>query len=313
MFKNNVTYQRTFKKNKLTLGMFVPIDAYPGDFTKDPLESQIKRIQQLEQAGLAAIWMRDIPMLDPMFGDAGQLYDPLVYLPFLAAHTQQIGLGIGSLILPIRHPIHLAKTTASIQALSNNRLLLGVASGDRPMEFPAFHISMEERGQLFREATTSMRKIWQESFPRIETSQVSLVGEGDILPKPSVDIPMFVTGSSRQTVQWIGENSDGWMYYPRNLYFQKRALEDWDKATNGVFKPFLQSLYIDLTEDPDEQPTPIHLGFRLGRNPLIDFLEQLQTIGVNHVLLNIKYSTRPVCDVLDELAKYVIPKFPINE
>jgi len=81
-------------------------------------------------------------------------------------------------------------------------------------------------------------------------------------------------------------------------------------ASPGRFKPFAQSLYIDLTADPHAAPTPIHLGFRLGRTMLIELLKQLESRGANHVILNLKYGTRPASDVLEELGAEVIPLFP---
>jgi len=59
------------------------------------------------------------------------------------------------------------------------------------------------------------------------------------------------------------------------------------------FKPFAQSLYIDLSEDPHAAARPTHLGFHLGRDALVDFLGYLQKLGVNHVILNLKYGRRP--------------------
>jgi hypothetical protein len=55
-----------------------------------------------------------------------------------------------------------------------------------------------------------------------------------------------------------------------------------------------------LTEDPEHEPVPVHLGFRIGRNPLIAFLESLTIAGVNHVILNLKYGQRPVEEVMEE-------------
>lgn len=310
--QNNETFQRTFSQGELTLGLFLPVDAYPSSLSNSSLNEQIERVQRVERAGFTAIWARDIPLHDPSFGDAGQTYDPLVYLSFLAAHTKTIGLGIGSLILPIRHPIHLAQMTASVQHLSNNRLLLGVASGDRPVEFPAFQLDASERGERFRESFETMRQLWVDPFPVLQNDQTDLRGRADSLPKPEIPIPLFVTGNSRQTLEWIGEQSDGWMYYPRNVAFQQRVVREWREQSDD-FKPFLQSLYIDLSDDPDEAPTPIHLGFRSGRLALIQHLEQLRTIGVNHVILNMKYSSRPVDDVLEELETYVLPHFSAND
>ena len=47
-------------------------------------------------------------------------------------------------------------------------------------------------------------------------------------------------------------------------------------AAPGAFKPFLQSLYVHLTDDPDGSPEPIHLGFRAGRNFLFRYLDGLR-------------------------------------
>jgi len=76
------------------------------------------------------------------------------------------------------------------------------------------------------------------------------------------------------------------------------------------WKPFAQSLYIDLTENPNTPASPIHLGIRVGRNGLVSHLASLQEIGVNHVLFNVKFSTRPIDDVLAELGEFVVPQFP---
>ena len=77
-------------------------------------------------------WLRDVPFNVPSFGDAGQVFDPFVYLGYLAAGTKDIALGVSSIILPLRHPAHVAKAAASADQLSDGRLILGVASGDRP-------------------------------------------------------------------------------------------------------------------------------------------------------------------------------------
>ena len=81
-----------------------------------------------------------------------------------------------------------------------------------------------------------------------------------------------------------------------------------ETAAPGVFKPFVQSFYVDLSGDPDAAPTPIHLGFRAGRHFLLRFLEALRAIGVNHVILNFKYSTRTAGDVLEEIGKEILPQ-----
>lgn len=69
-------------------------------------------------------------------------------------------------------------------------------------------------------------------------------------------------------------------------------------------------IWIDLSENANENPTPIHLGFRSGHKYLVSYLTKLKEIGVNHVALNLKYGNRPVEDVIQELGEMVLPYFP---
>lgn len=298
-----------FKENNLTLGLFFPLESYEGSIPEMNIEKQIKLAKRAEELNFAALFVRDVPLHDPHFGDVGQIYDPWAYLGYIAAHTQNIALGTASIILTLRHPLHVAKAAASIDHLSGERLVLGVATGDRPIEFPAFSVDFEERGALFQEAISVMKKAWGENFPAIQSPRVDLL-HGDLLPKPRLsDIPVLVTGHSSQSVEWISQNSDGWMYYPRNVKLQAELIKNWRSLTDQ-FKPFSQSLYIDLTEDPNHPPVPIHLGFRIGRNPLIEFIQFLKNVGVNHVIINLKYGHRPVEEVIEELGEEVLPHFP---
>jgi hypothetical protein len=68
-------------------------------------------------------------------------------------------------------------------------------------------------------------------------------------------------------------------------------------------------LYVDLSDNPDEPPTPIHLGLRTGYRFLIDYLNTLQEIGVNHVALNLKYGKRPAHEMVQEIGEHVVPNF----
>lgn len=308
-FDNHKGYTRMYQENKLTLGLFFPLESYQGSVPEMDMDKQLKLAKRAEELNFAALWVRDVPLHDPHFGDAGQMYDPWVYLGYIAAHTKEIALGTASIILTLRHPLHVAKAAASVDKLSGERLILGVATGDRPIEFPAFSVDPENRSPFFQESLLVMKKVWAESFPAIKSPRVYM-WNGDLLPKPRLgDIPVLVTGHSSQSVEWIAQNSDGWLYYPRNLKFQSELINNWRSLTDG-FKPFSQSLYVDLTEDPNHPPIPIHLGFRIGRNPLIGFIESLKNAGVNHVIINLKYGQRPFEEVLEELGEEVVPHFP---
>ncbi len=304
-------YHGAFKQNSLTLGIGVPLEAYTSPIPS--MQNQIELIQKVERGGFAVLWCRDVPLVDPSFGDVGQIYDSWVWCGYVCAHTSTIALGTSSIILPLRNRVDLAKAAASVDELSNGRLVLGVASGDRPIEYSVYGESFEGRDEKFRQSfefikdTTHRPKDWN-------NQQVAFSGQVDLLPKSHTgDLPLLVTGNSRQSVDWIAQHADGWLMYPRPLPIQQKVVTQWHDSLNAQdepWKPFAQSLYIDLVANPAAPAEPIHLGYRLGRDTLIAHLNALRDIGVNHVLFNIRFSTRPVSEVLDELIEFVIPQFP---
>ncbi|MBX2815586.1 MAG: LLM class oxidoreductase, partial [Saprospiraceae bacterium] len=289
----NAGFNTVFQQGKLSLGLVIPIEEY-GQGTVPTMESHLERVQLAETLGFRAVWVRDVPAHVPSFGDAGQTYDPFTYLGYLTAQTSTIALGVASIALPLHHPLHVAKSAATIDQLSSGRLILGVASGDRFEEYPAMNSEYKGRGLAFRDAYHYIRKA-QQDFPVMERSSFGhLDGKLDILPKPfGSKIPMLITGHSQQDLAWIAEHGDGWMYYPRNLYMQQQNIKDWRAKIplrQKINKPFLQPLYIDLLHDDDAKPVGIHLGIRTGINYLLDYFHQLQEIGVNHVAINLRFN-----------------------
>lgn len=312
----NKAYNSVFKPNQLSIGVVVPIENY-AQSTVPTMIDHVKRVQLIEQLGFKALWIRDVPFHVPAFGDAGQTFDPFTYLGYLVGQTSEIALGVASIALPLHHPVHVAKSAATIDQLSNGRLMMGIASGDRPTEYPAMNIDFEKRGALFRDSFTYIRKA-AENFPILADNHFgNWKGDIDILPKPTTHkIPMLITGHSRQSEEWIAENGDGWMYYPRFPMQQAYTIAQWRRliATYHDFdKPFMQPLYVILEKDDDFKPQPIQLGFRIGANYLIDYFKQIQSIGVNHVAINLRFNSRDIETTLEELAEKVLPLFHLNK
>ena len=307
----NNGYNSVFQLGKMSVGLVVPIESY----TSSPvptMKEHVARAKLVEELGFSSVWLRDVPFNVPSFGDAGQLFDPFVYLGLLAAETEKISLGVASIVLPLRHPAHVAKASASVDVLSNGRLILGVASGDRPQEYPAMNINYEHRGELFREGFDYIRKM-HTSDPVLNNVFGRFTGEIDMLPKPTSNkLPLLITGGSQQSPEWIAKNGDGWMLYPREPKIQERIIRDWNervKVTERPPQPIMQPLYFDLLESSDSKPQPIHLGFRSDTKYLLEYLKSLEAIGVNHVALNLRFNQSNIDATLETLAKKVLPEF----
>ncbi|MGD6849655.1 hypothetical protein [Rossellomorea aquimaris] len=138
-----------------------------------------------------------------------------------------------------------------------------------------------------------------------------------MIPNPSSSIQTMVTGFSNQSIEWIAQNGDGWIHYLRVISQQTQLTNDYRELSEihvpRVFKPFTQTLYIDLSENTDVLPIPIPLGFRVGHKQLLEILYQFQSIGVNHLAFVLYFSKRPPEEVIQELGEFVRPYFQTHE
>ena len=179
----NRAYNSVFRPNRLSLGLVVPIENHGARAVPD-MNRHVERVQLAETLGFASVWIRDVPFNVPSFGDAGQIHDPFVYLGLLSGSTDRIALGAASIVLPFRHPAHVAKAAASVDVLSGGRLLLGIASGDRPEEYPALGVPFAERGDRFRTHYDYIRRMAE--FEPFRAGSSLRAGFGlDMLPKPT--------------------------------------------------------------------------------------------------------------------------------
>ncbi|MDC2887720.1 LLM class oxidoreductase [Psychrosphaera algicola] len=309
----NSGYNSVFKLGKLSIGLVVPLERYESG-PVPTMEDHLTRVQLAERLGFKSVWLRDVPFNVPAFGDAGHVFDPFVYLGYLAAQTKTIALGVASIVLPLRHPAHVAKSAASVDVLSNGRVILGVASGDRPQEYPAMELEYENRGERFRDSFEYIRKM-QNDKPTFDNRYGKFDHDSDIdmLPKSTNGrLPLLVTGGSQQSPEWIAKNSDGCMVYPHDPLVQKLFVEDWYnrlKRYNRAPQPVMQPLYFDLATSNSAKPEPIHLGFRSTVEYLVGYLKSLERAGISHVALNLRFNQLDIETTLNLLAEKVLTEF----
>lgn len=281
--ENHEGFKRTFKNHKLTLGLSIPFDSKNKEYIN--FNEQVKFAQQAERLGFTSLFVRDNPLYSPHLGPVTENYDPFVFLTYLSAFTSKIALGTSSIVATLRHPIHLAKSAASLDLISNQRLLLGMATGDRAFEFPAFKVDESALTERYQTTIQSLRALWQSHSPNISNSIFELYEDSglQVLPK-HLTIPMFGTGYSRQSMSWLQQHMDGWLFYAQPFQDQKKLVEAWHSDTDR-FKPFMNILMIDLSRNPNETVKPIKGGFRTGRKNLLQILKAYESINTNHIIL----------------------------
>ena len=173
-------------------------------------------------------------------------------------------------------------------------------------------MSFADRGERFRASFDYIQRM-VESSPSFANSHGTPGGGLDMLPKPVAGkLPLLITGGSQQDSDWIAKNGDGWMLYPRGAEQQSGIIAEWREriAADGTpDRPVMEPLYVDLADDPDAPPQPIHLGLRLGTNHLRHYLQTRQAIGVNHVALNLRFNRADIKTTLKHLADEILPDF----
>jgi luciferase-type oxidoreductase len=264
--------------------------------------------RRADASGIAALWARDVPVAIPQGsdGEAALLHDPFLWLSALASVTRDVALGTAAAVLPLRHPLHLAKSALSLDDLTGGRFILGLGSGDREQEFQAFHQDVARRADLFRERWTLVRAALS---PVADERKVLLEATGghDIFSVPAARVPMMVVGSARQSLQWIATHADAWATYHREEVRQAGRMGLWRSALaerdQDPAKPFVQSLHLQLLENPDAPAEAIELGLRTGRKALVGYLRRLEEGGVAHVLFHLARGPRPVLDIVEELGQ----------
>ena len=153
-----------------------------------------------EAAGFESLWVADHVVLPdppaperPMPPDL-RLLDPIVALTFLAAHTTRILLGTGVIILPQRQALVLAKQLASLDVLSNGRLVFGLGVGWCEPEMRAVGVPFAERGRIADEYLAAMRAVWTQPKPLYRGRHVSFEGV-QAMPRPvQQPMPPIVVG-----------------------------------------------------------------------------------------------------------------------
>jgi len=308
---NHRAFARVFAPGKLTFGFIAPLEAYP-DTPGPTLRDHERLARRVDQAGFSALWLRDVPFYDPSFGDVGQVLDPMVYAGFLAAATEHIAIGTAGLVLPLRDPLIIAKQAASVDQLLGGRFLLGLASGDRPGEYPAFGADFHNRAERFREAFQVIRHTLGTAWPTLPTTYYGqLTGQLDLVPKPAAQrLPQLAIGFAGQSLEWLHTQADAVISHLAEPADTARLVSQWHALGEGEpYRPFGYGTFFDLDKNPD---LPLQRGrvLRAGRKALIELWQRQQEQGVAHVALNFKPLSRPAEAVIDELAEYVLPCFP---
>lgn len=276
-----------------------------------------------EAAGLDSLWLSDhIVTLNPTL-------DITCLFAMIAGHTSRLKMGPSVYTLPARHPVQVAKTYATLDYLSNGRMIMAVGSGNDTRDLLACGVPAEARGRRLEEGITILRRLWTESNVTYHGEFYSFENV-TLEPKPKQGaLDIWIGGKSDAILKRVVRFGDGWFpaltspdEFRRDMDKLCRFGEEYGRSIDPREAGVL--LFTHVCDDRAaalEQVAPFFQGFRVDP----DLLMQRSLIGSAQECRERiwrfieagcdKFVLRPICpptDIpvqLDRYANHLLPSF----
>ena len=260
-------------------GVFLPSYIWDGDGAERA--RGIKAFaREVEALGFDSLFITDHLLAARRFYSVNWL-EPLMSLAVAAGATERVRLGTSILIMPLRNPVILAKELATLQFLSDNRVILGAGVGWNDAEYEAVGVHKAERGKRTDEMLDIMMPLLEgetvtyhgtyysvdDVFIEPRTAQRPLlwIGGGSQLADPkSPDVPKFVASVKARTVK-----ADGWIPRPtcppqdiaRDWVELQAAMRQAGQDPSDTLVAHENFLHLVLTDDPAKAREEQHRAF----------------------------------------------------
>lgn len=194
------------------------------------IDELVEFVQRVDRCGYDSLWVGDhvsfpLPILDP-----------LLQLAQAAVASRRLTLGTAVYLLPLRHPAPVAKQVATLDHLTEGRLVFGVGvGGEFPKEYEVCGIPRPERGARLGESVDVLRKLWS-------GRPVSHAGRHygpftDVVmqppPRQQGGPPIWFAGRTDAALRRIGRIGDGWLSYVVTPEMYRAGLDTIAAATAG--------------------------------------------------------------------------------
>jgi probable F420-dependent oxidoreductase len=248
--------------------------------------------QAAEEAGFDALAFTEHPMPSSRWLEAGghDALDPFIALTWAAAATERLRLLTNITVVAYRNPFLLAKTVATLDALSGGRVILGAAAGYLKSEFRALGVDFEERNELFDEALEVLAMTWT-GEPVTYTGRHFSADGNQLVPRPvQQPPPIWIGGNSTVARRRAAASAQGWMPFA-NPPQANRVVRTPSIWTADDLAPLLDEM-AGWARDAGRGPLDVHFGAGGGGTPGADDfdaddhrrkVEALGAIGVTWV------------------------------
>jgi alkanesulfonate monooxygenase SsuD/methylene tetrahydromethanopterin reductase-like flavin-dependent oxidoreductase (luciferase family) len=163
-----------------------------------------------------------------------QYIQQIPYLCQVAQVAPKLRLIPGVVLLPLHSPLHVAEELASLDVMSDGKLIFGAGIGYREVEFQAFGTTQKDSGRRFEECLTAVKRLWSEDFVSMEASYFRLDHANcTVLPVQKPMPPVWIGANANVGIRRAARMADAWFINPHNkldtiaeqMEVYKRALE----------------------------------------------------------------------------------------
>lgn len=240
----------------------------------------IARVAEVaDELGFDSVWVTEHLLVDEEYSDPyGKVLEPLNCLSWLAGRLERIQLGTSIVLLPLHHPVHLAKEAATLQQLSGGRLKLGLGVGWHEPEFHFLGYGFADRGRRTDEALRLMRALWE--------GQSEFGGEywsfedAAFGPLPNTPPEIWIAGGSSRSQRRARELGDAWHPLGLGPDDVRRTKQDWPEGR------VIPRYELELVEG-EERSSESSIGLAGTPAEVADQLGQLAQAGAEGVVLGV--------------------------
>jgi alkanesulfonate monooxygenase SsuD/methylene tetrahydromethanopterin reductase-like flavin-dependent oxidoreductase (luciferase family) len=143
------------------------------------------------------------------------MMQPLPYLARLVPEAGDMRLGLGIVLLALQNPVDVAESVATLDVISNGRLIFGVGLGYRDQEYDAFGIAREERVRRYRENLRLVKALWGDEPVDADLPWCRLRGARLTLrPVQQPHPPIWMAANNDAAVRRAARHADAWLINP---------------------------------------------------------------------------------------------------
>src|SRR5439155_17180035 len=142
----------------MEFGMFHEFPYLPGRSETEAFDEAMEQVEAAERWGLDAMWLAEIHFAP----ERTYLSAPLAIASAIAARTSRIKIGIAVQVLPLCHPLRLAEEAATVDQISDGRLIFGVGRSGLPRTYEAYGIPYAESRDRFAETLEIIERAWSQ-------------------------------------------------------------------------------------------------------------------------------------------------------